>query len=84
MTVAHRFSTQRTPCKPFFLAMLLKEKDCNTKGIAMSATKDNQETAPVQNLDQLIEILGEDDLRNIAGGDAARPKGRAIMANDSL
>ena len=34
-------------------------------------------TPAVKTLDQLIEILDQDELRNVVGGNTLRPKGRA-------
>jgi hypothetical protein len=37
------------------------------------------EPKPAKSLDELIEILDQDSLRNVVGGDAARPKGSQLQ-----
>jgi hypothetical protein len=34
----------------------------------------DKNATPVKSLDQILEILGDDELRNIVGGLAVRPK----------
>lgn len=42
-------------------------------------TTTTTESKPAKSLDELIEILDKDALRNVVGGDAARPKGHQLQ-----
>lgn len=42
----------------------------------VSQSQESIEQKEVKDLDSLIEVLSEDDLRNVAGGLTDRPKGK--------